>query len=305
MAAVAHRLHANEVATDEAVVRGLLADQFPEWAQLPIERVRAPGSDHVLYRLGEELVVRLPRKEGVAEQVDKERQWLPLLASLLPHAVPVPVAKGMPSATYPFSWSVYRWLDGVNPRDGVEARELAVDLARFVGALQSIEADGGPPAGDQNFGRGEPLAHRDERTRAAIAELDGIVDARDVTAAWEHSLSAPPWTGRPLWLHGDLTPENLLVSQGRLVAIIDFGCLGVGDPACDLMVAWTVLTGEARRVFRAELGVDEPTWMRARGWALSTGLIALPYYAVTHPPRAANARYRIAEVVADIRGSAR
>jgi aminoglycoside phosphotransferase (APT) family kinase protein len=302
MAAVADRLHANEVATNEAVVRGLLADQFPEWAHLPIERVPALGSDHVLYRLGGELVVRLPRKEGVEEQVDKERKWLPRLGPLLPHAVPVPVAKGRPSANYPFAWSVYRWLDGVNPRDGVVARRLAVDLARFVVALQSIATDDGPPAGDQNFGRGEPLARRDERTRAAIVELDGMVDTRAVTAAWEDALAAPAWQGRPVWVHGDLTTENLLVREGRLAAVIDFGCLGVGDPACDLMVAWTVLAGEARRVLRAELGVDEATWARARGWALSTGLIALPYYATTHPPRAANARYRIAEVIADVRG---
>jgi aminoglycoside phosphotransferase (APT) family kinase protein len=302
MAAVAQRLHANEVATDERLVRGLLADQFPEWAHLPTERVRTPGSDHVLYRLGEELVVRLPRKKGVDEQVDKERTWLPRLAPLLPYAVPVPVARGMPSAHFPFSWSIYRWLDGVNPYEGTDDRALAVDLARFIGALQRIDTDGGPAAGDQNFGRGGPLASRDEPTRAAIAELEGRVDAAAVTAAWEDALQAPPWQGPPVWLHGDLTSENLLVRQGSLAAVIDFGCLGVGDPACDVMVAWALLAGDARRVFRTELGVEDATWTRGRGWALSTGLIALPYYGETHPPRALNARYRIAEVLADLSG---
>ncbi len=302
MAVVAQRLHANEVQIDERLVRGLLAAQFPEWAQMPLERVRTPGSDHVLYRLGDEFVVRLPRKEGVDKQVDKERTWLPRLAPLLPHAVPVPVAKGRPSARYRFSWSIYRWLDGVNPCDGIEDRGLAVDLARFVVALQRIDTDGGPAAGDQNFGRGGPLASRDEPTRAAIAELEDRVDTAAVTAAWEDALLASPWQERPVWVHGDLTPENLLVGQNRLSAVIDFGCLGVGDPACDLMVAWTLLSGEARRVFRTELDVDDATWARGCAWALSTGLIALPYYEETHPVRAANARYRIAEVLADVRG---
>jgi len=300
MTAVAERLHANEVAIDESLVRALLTEQFTEWARLPIERVPAPGSDHVLYRLGEELVVRLPRKEGVDAQVDKERTWLPRLEPLLPHAVPTPVARGGPVETYPFSWSVYRWLEGANPPHGIESTELAIDLARFVAALQFIDTEGGPRAGEQNFGRGEPLARRDRRTRAAIAELTGIVDVNAVTMAWEHALGATPCNGRPSWVHGDLTPENLLVRDGRLAAVIDFGCLGVGDPACDLMVAWSVLAGEARRAFRAELDVDDAAWARARGWALSTALIALPYYAATHPPRAANARYRIAEVLADL-----
>jgi aminoglycoside phosphotransferase (APT) family kinase protein len=299
--AVVARLHADEVEIGEGLVRRLLAEQFPRWAELPLERVRTPGSDHVLYRLGDELVARLPRQDGVDAQVDKERTWLPRLAPHLPHSVPTPVAKGTSSAEYPFSWSIHRWLDGTNPADGVDTTELATDLARFVAALQSIDTDGGPPAGEQNFGRGAPLVSRDDATRDAIAELDGRVDAAAATAAWEDALRAPPWKEQPVWIHGDLTSENVLVVRGRLVAVIDFGCLGVGDPACDLMVAWALLTRTARSVFRAELDVDDATWARGRGWALSTGLIALPYYGKTHPPRAANARYRIAEVLADLR----
>lgn len=303
MAAVADRLHANEVAIDEPLVRRLLADQFPEWAALALERVPAPGSDHVLYRLGDELVVRLPRKEGVDAQVDKERAWLPRLAPLLPCAVPVPVAKGTRSERYPFAWSVYRWLEGVNPPDGADSPTLPIDLARFVAALQRIDTSGGPRAGEQNFQRGAPLACRDAPTREAIARLDRQVDVSAVAAAWESSLRAPTWERAPVWLHGDLTPENLLVRGGRLAAVIDFGCLGVGDPACDLMVAWSVLTAKARAVFRTEIPFDDATWLRGRGWALSTALIALPYYERTHLPRAANARYRISEVLADVRGA--
>ncbi len=304
MGGVAQQLHANEVAIDDDLVRRLLADQFPQWAHLPVGRVRVPGSDHVLFRLGAELVVRLPRKDGVDAQVDKERHWLPRLAPHLPCPVPVPAARGRPSSAFPFSWSIYWWLDGEGPGDGVDAGDLAVDLARFVAALQRIDTGGGPPAGEQNFGRGAPLATRDATTRAAIAALADVVDVDAVTAAWEDALHASPWQGIPTWVHGDLVPENLLVREGRLAAVLDFGCLGVGDPACDVLVAWSLLTGEARDTFRAELDVDEATWARGRGWALSTALIALPYYDTTHPPRAANARFRIAEVLGDLAGAA-
>lgn len=303
-AAVADVLHENEVPVDDIVVRRLLGQQFPKWATLPLERVATPGSDHVLYRLGRDHVVRLPRKEGVDSQVDKERTWLPRLAPLVSCALPTPVAKGKPSRMYPFSWSVYTWLDGEIPTEGSAAAELAQDLARFVTTLQSLDFPGGPAPGSENFGRGEPLARRDAATRAAIAQLAGLVDVPAVTAAWEDALNTPAWEGRPVWLHGDLTTENILVRDGRLAAVLDFGCLGVGDPACDLMVAWSLMTAEDRRVFRAEVGVDDETWARGRGWALSTALIALPYYDQTHPPRAANARYRIAEVLGDLSGEA-
>jgi aminoglycoside phosphotransferase (APT) family kinase protein len=303
--AVADVLHANEVPVDDIVVRRLLGEQFPEWATLPLERVATSGSDHVLYRLGRDLVVRLPRKEGVDPQIDKERTWLPRLAPLVSCALPTPVAKGTPSRMYPFAWSVYTWLDGDNPPEGIAASELARDLARFVTTLQSVDIPGGPAPGSENFGRGEPLARRDAATRAAIAQLASELDPRVVTAAWEHALGTPVWEGRPVWLHGDLTTENILVRHGRLAAVLDFGCLGVGDPACDLMVAWSLMTPEDRKVFRAEVGADEETWARGRGWALSTALIALPYYGETHRPRAANARYRIAEILGELNAEAR
>jgi len=294
------KVHADEVHTDAALLRRLLTDQFPQWAALPIAHVPSAGTDHVLYRLGDGLVARLPRKEGVDEQVDRERKWLPRLAPSLPAEVPVPLAKGRRGAGYPFSWSVYRWLDGENPGfEGVAEPSLAIDMAGFVTALRKIDAAGGPPAGAQNFYRGCPLAVRDEPTRAAIAELEGMVDAAAATRAWEAALAAPQWPGPPVWIHGDLNPENLLVRSGRLAAVIDFGCLGTGDPACDAMVAWTLLSADARSVFRAALNVDQATWDRGRGWALSTGLIALPYYKDTNPARVANARYRIREVLAD------
>jgi aminoglycoside phosphotransferase (APT) family kinase protein len=301
MIGVSPRLHANEVHTDVHLVRRLLAEQFPQWDELPIERVPSAGSDHVLYRLGGALVARLPRKERVDEQVDKERKWLPRLAPQLPVALPVPVAKGKPGNGYPFFWSVYSWLEGENPpADGIGDASVATDLAGFIDTLQRIDPAGGPPAGEQNFFRGAPLAVRDDPVRAALAALAETIDTDAAATAWDSALNAPPWPGPPVWIHGDLTPENVLVRGGRLSAVIDFGCLGVGDPACDLMVAWTVLSAEARAVFRAGLDADEATWDRGCGWALSTGLIALPYYKDTNPPRAANARYRIGEVLTDL-----
>jgi aminoglycoside phosphotransferase (APT) family kinase protein len=300
MMVVAARLHVNEVPTDKQLVRRLLAAQFPEWVELPVERHATTGSDHVLYRLGDDLVVRLPRKARVDRQVDKERKWLPRLAPFLPAAVPVPLAKGEPGEGYPFFWSVHRWLVGEDaPALGSDNAALGADLGRFVSALRRIPTEGGPAAGAANFFRGAPLTVRDEPTRAALAELEGQLDTAAALAAWEHALGTPEWTGPPAWVHGDLAPGNILLDRGRLAAVIDFGCLGVGDPAVDLMAAWSILSRGARDAFRAAVGVDDDTWARGRGWALSTALIALPYYGKTHPPRAANASFRIREVLAD------
>jgi aminoglycoside phosphotransferase (APT) family kinase protein len=297
---VAAVLHANEVPSDEHLVRSLVAAQFPEWAELSVRRHPSTGSDHVQYRLGDELVVRMPRKAGVDPQVDKEREWLPRLALHLPVAVPEPVAKGEPAAMYPFSWSVYRWIDAQDaPAEGLDDPALARDLGEFAAALRAVDAVDGPGAGRENFGRGGPLAWRDESTRMAIAEVADEVDVEAISAVWERALVAPVWAGEPAWVHGDLTPENILLREGRLAAVIDWGCLGLGDPAVDLMAAWSIVVGDARQAFREAAGVDDAMWDRARGWALSTALIALPYYAETHPPRAANARVRIREVLAD------
>jgi aminoglycoside phosphotransferase (APT) family kinase protein len=295
------KMHDGEVDTSPSLVGRLLRAQLPQWAGLPLRPVPSAGTDNALYRLGDDLVVRLPRINWAVGQVDKEQQWLPRLAPLLPLAIPVPLAKGEPAEGYPWHWSVYRWLEGENvPAESVaDLRRTAIDLALFISALQRIDAAGGPPPGPYNAWRGEPLARRDIRTRQAIAALGSAVDARAVTAAWEAALAAPVSPGPPVWLHGDLQAGNLLFVQGRLSAVIDFGCLGVGDPACDVMAAWLYLTASARADFRAVLQVDNATWARARGWALSVGLIALPYYQTSNPALAAIARRAIGEALAD------
>jgi len=292
-------MHADEEHTDVSLVRRLLAAQFPEWAALSIERVPSTGTDNALYRLGDDMVVRLPRIHWAFENVDKDFRWLPVLAPLLPLAIPVPLAKGAPAEGYPWEWGVYPWLEGENPTVGriADPDSLARDLAQFVEALHGIDLADGPPAT-----RGVPLAMRDDPTRTAIAALRGAIDTDATTAAWDAAVQTPAWSGPSVWVHGDLSPGNLLLQDGRLTAVIDFSGLGVGDPACDLIVAWNLLPPTARNVFRTGLGVDDATWARGRGWALSVALIQLPYYWNTSPALADNARHVIREVLADHHG---
>lgn len=236
------------------------------------------------------------RIPGAADDVEKEHQWLPRLAPPLPVAIPAPLGKGTPAEGYPWRWSVYRWLDGANPVVGriAEPGLLAADLASFVTALHRIDQAGGPASY-----RSEHLGARDAVTRAAIAELGGIVGTGAVSAAWEEALRAPERPGPAVWIHADLQPGNLLVARGRLSAVIDFGCLGLGDPAVDLIVAWYVLPAEARGAFRAAVEADDAAWARGRGWALSIALLELRYYRETNPVMATIARHVIEQVLAD------
>lgn len=298
----ASKMHDNEVETDVPLVRRLLTAQFPRWAGLPIAAVTSAGTDNALYRLGGDMVVRMPRILSAVGQVATEHEWLPRLAPLLPLAIPVPLAKGMPGEGYPWQWSIYRWLAGENATIArfADPRQAATELADFIAALWRIETRGWPPPGPPFSFRWESLAARDTPTRAAIAALDGMLDTGAVTGAWEAALQTPAWDRSPVWVHADLQPLNLLVERGRLSAVIDFGGLGLGDPACDLMVAWNLLSADIREDFRAALPVDDATWARGRGWALSVGLIALPYYQTSNPALAGIARRTIAEVLADV-----
>ncbi len=295
-------MHAEEVDTDASLVAQLLAAQFPHWANLPIERVLSTGTDNAIYRLGDDMCVRLPRIHWAVPQVDKEHEWLGKLAPHLPLAIPVPLAKGMPAQGYPWRWSVCPWLAGevATIERIADPRQAATELAQFIEALDLVDPTGGPTPGPHNSHRGVPLAMRDSATRTAIEKLDGIVDTEAATAAWEAALKTAPWDRAPVWIHGDLMPGNLLIDEGgRLSAVIDFGCLGVGDPACDLMAAWTLFSGESRKVFRAALSIDDATWARGRGWALSGALIYIPYYLNSNPAGVSTARHTINEVLTD------
>jgi len=293
-------MHAGELYIDETLVAGLLASQFPIWADLPIERVASAGTDNALFRLGGDLVVRLPRVSWAAGQPGKEFLWLPKLGPNLSLAVSEPVVLGQPASSYPWHWTVCRWIDGLNAtldRIG-DAERAAEDLARFIVSLRRIDAVAGPAAGEHNSFRGVPLAQRDQLTREAILALGDILDVEAMTVAWDRALAAPPWNDPPVWVHGDLQSGNLLAANGRLTAVIDFGCLGVGDPACDMIVAWNLFPSAAREVFRKAVAVDDATWERGRGWALSVGVIALAYYRRTNPVLAGINRRAIDQVLA-------
>lgn len=267
----------DEAAIDPGLVRRLLTAQFPQWAELPIEPVAAFGTDNATYRLGSDMIARLPRFSWWAGQVEREQRWLPYLAPHLPLAISTPLAMGEPAEGYPYQWSVYRWLEGENPSMATMAdpAQTARTLAEFLTALHGIDPTGGPGPQQSNAFRGVPMGDpatsvaNDTRVRSMIAALDGLTDTDGLLAVWESALQAPVWGHRPVWIHGDLGPGNLLAHNGRLTAVIDFGCLGVGDPACDLIVAWMFLSTSARAIFREALNVDNPTWARGRGWGLS------------------------------------
>jgi aminoglycoside phosphotransferase (APT) family kinase protein len=290
-------MHEDELETDEALVRRLLAAQFPHWAELPIEALPAGGTDNAIYRLGDELSVRLPRRrEWEVGTFDKEFEWLPKLAPHLPVAVPTPVARGAAGEGYPHEWAIYDWLDGDDATTApLDLRRAAIDLAEILAALRSIDPTGGPPPG----GRGGPLRPRDDATRAGIAALGDMIDAAAVTTAWQAALVAPEWDGPPVWIHGDLDARNLLVRAGRITGVLDWGSVCVGDPACDVKLAWAVLDAETRPVFRELLEIDDATWARGRGWALSQALIALPYYLHTYPVIVEQAWRWLAEVLSE------
>jgi aminoglycoside phosphotransferase (APT) family kinase protein len=293
-------MHEHEIHTDADLVRRLLRDRFPAWAELPIERVASSGTDHALYRLGDGLAVRLPRVDWAAGQATLEGRWLPILGPHLPLDVPVPLGVGDPAEGYPWPWSVVPWLEGedLTASPDLDPERLASDLGGFVRALRAIDATGAPAPVD-DLDRGVPLGNRDAATREALARLRDDLDVGAVAAAWEAALAAPPWDRPPTWIHGDLQGGNLLARDGRLRAVIDFGCLGAGDPACDLLGAWQLFDAAGRERFREAVDVDDATWARGRGWALSVALIYLPYYRHSNPAGIAIARGVIDEVLAD------
>ncbi|GGQ99937.1 aminoglycoside phosphotransferase family protein [Streptomyces pilosus] len=284
---------------DEALVRRLIDTQFPQWAGLPLKLLDPAGSDHVIHRLGEELSVRLPRHPGAIGQARKEFRWLPELAPHLPLAIPEPLGVGHPGFGYPWPWAVSRWLEGeVATVDALgDSSGAALELARFLAALQRCTVED-IPAGDTGDAlAGRPLSDRDRATRAAIAQVDGVFDTTAMTELWDAALSAPGWDRPPVWFHGDFHTGNLLTSNGRLSAVIDFGGLGTGDPACDLMIAFTLMSADSRAVFREALGVDDATWTRGRGWALATGLNAYTTYAAVNPRVAAQTTRQITQAL--------
>jgi aminoglycoside phosphotransferase (APT) family kinase protein len=288
---------AAEVDVDEALVRALLADQHPDLAELALAPL-ANGWDNVLFRAGDQLVVRLPRRAMAAELVAHEHRWLPELAPRLPLPIPAPVRVGHPALGYPWAWSIVPWIPGQSALEAPidDLAEAAQQLGTFLRALHQPA----PPDAPRSPVRGIPLAGRDELTLRSIEAVEDEVDARAMRALWARLRDTRPWEGPRVWVHGDTHPGNLVVDGGRLAGVLDFGDLNGGDPASDLAVAWMLLSPEHRPVFRTAAGAgdDEDLWTRARGWALALGLVILAS-SRDNPPYEALARRTLDAVLTD------
>ncbi|MBX3576777.1 MAG: aminoglycoside phosphotransferase family protein [Rhizobiaceae bacterium] len=287
------RMHADEIDIPVDRVARLVAMQFPDWAHLPLRRVASSGTDNAIFRLGQDKLVRMPRIPRAVANIAHEQRWLPYLAPLLPVAISTPLGAGKPGESYPWPWAVYDWLPGENPAVGrLDAPDdLTSDLAGLLRALWRVPGADAP--------RKPALRSRDAQVRRDIAALQDRMDMRTVAAVWEAALQVPDWPHEPVWVHGDLSPGNLLIRDGRLCGVIDFAGAGLGDPGEDLRVAWNLLPAEVRPRFRRALDVDDATWTRGRARALAQALVQLPYYWDTNPPLAANARHVVAEIVAE------
>jgi aminoglycoside phosphotransferase (APT) family kinase protein len=293
-------VYAGQVDIGVPLVRELVAAQFPQWAGLAVEPVESNGLVNAVYRLGEDLSVRLPRRPSSTDEVRREEAKLTALASFLPVAIPVVEGIGSPTPAFPGEWSVHRWLSGTTPSPGalVDPLRLARDLAAFVHAFRRIDLPDRAPAYPGERRTRASMDSMDSGTRKVIGELDGLIDTRAALASWEESLAAP-YDGREVWVHSDLKPNNLLVSaDGRLAAVIDFETCGLGDPACDLFPAWYLLPANARDEFRAALDVDDAAWLRGRGRVLSQALGYLRDFKETNPALANYARYAVDQVLA-------
>lgn len=273
---IVFNLEYDKMDINHKLVCQLISSQFPQWRNLVVRPVDKSGWDNRTFHLGADMLVRLPSAAHYANQVEKEQKWLPKLASQVPNKIPVPLAMGMPDENYPWKWSIYRWIEGetVASSPELDLQILAKDLANFLIAFQAIDPKGGPAAGPQNFYRGGPVTVYDSETMQAVIALKDRVDANLVTEIWKLGCSQP-WMGQPVWVHGDISAGNLLVNNNRLDAVIDFGQLCIGDPACDLVIAWTLFDSDSRKVFHDVLSPEPGTWARARSWALWKALIVM------------------------------
>ena len=289
------KMHDDEIDINVALVKRLLAEQFPHLAERSITVVRSTGTVNAICRLGQELYARLPRRQEWAGSIDNEWTWLPELAAHISLLIPKPLAKGSPTSWYPCPWAIYEWIEGLQYEANLisDERQVAHDLANLILELRGVPTQGAPRGGRS------PLIELDSMTRDAIEASRGAIDGEAVAAVWAHSLGLPPWNGQPVWIHGDLLKSNLLVRDGRLYAVLDFGGAGIGDPAMDVIPAWTILTGAGRETFRQALDVDEDTWGRARGYALNQAVMIIPYYPKTNPEFATMAKRTVQEILTD------
>ena len=288
----------DKVDINVSLVSQLVAAQFPQWADLEIRPVEIDGHDNRTFHLGDEMSVRMPSHKRYVEHVRSEQEWLPKLAEHLPQPIPVPIGRGKPGPEYPWPWSVNKWIQGENASIECisDLSEFAKDVANFLNKLQTIDTTNAPLPGQDNFFRGGELSAYDPETRKCIEESKDIIDAQVATSIWESALTAK-WEHSPAWIHGDIAVGNLLVQDGRLCGVIDFGQLAAGDPACDTTIAWTLFSGSSREAFRAKMKADEATWARGRGWGLWKALLQLRAHLVNNHQKAVEAKTVIMDIL--------
>lgn len=289
-------MHVDEVDINPELIKALLLEQFPEFTNHPLQKMHPEGTDNVLYRLGNDKLIRLPRTKSSSLNIEKELTWLPRLGPKLPISIPKILCKGLSNKNYPFPWLICEWLDGINPdqEDMVGKLKVAADLATFVNAMQQIPAKSGP-----NCRRGQPLNTCDKQVLQSIPLLNKLYDTSLLKKLWESAINVPHWKKEPVWIHGDLHAGNLIVKDRILVGIVDWGLAGVGDPACDMMVAWTLLNQQSRKIFHSIIQPDDDSWARGRGWALFLGIVGYPYYRNKNPIFARIAKRALDQVIAD------
>lgn len=287
---------------NKLVAQKLVAEQFPKWAHHEVVPVENGGWDHRTFHLGKDMVLRFPSAASYANQVQKEQKWLPYLAPRLPLTIPTPVGLGNPGHGYPWHWSVYNWIDGdtVASQTQLPRKRIASPLAQFLTTLYSVDTKDGPLAGEHNYYRGGHVSHYEEEVFKAIELLGTKVDAKTITRIWKSGAESE-WEKPPVWVHGDVSPGNLLIKDEKLSAVIDFGLLSVGDPACDLAISWTYFEEESRKCFREALEIDTDTWKRGRSWALWKSLILTSGMSSSNPVEVALAGHVIREALNDFR----
>ncbi|WP_108812195.1 phosphotransferase [Sphingorhabdus sp. Alg231-15] len=295
-------MHTDGYHLDDKLVRKLIDLQFENWAHLTLNRIDSAGTDNVIFRLGSDMYIRMPLIPSASDKLNKELSCIPRLP-LLPLKTPEPLAVGSPAENYQSPWAIYRWIEGIEVnRGGINDINVAAETnADFIRVLHGGDISMIPSYGEHNNFRGCPLRKRDEPTRQAILNLSDIYDATELLAFWEKSLTIPSWTEEPVLVHGDIHAGNLLMNNGNISAVIDFGLMGTGDPAVDLIVNWSLLSNGARKRFRDVLGTDDNTWLRGRGWAFSTAMIAHSYYRHSNPFMTGMAKQVISEVLIDFR----